>query len=138
MAKGRCLCGAVSYEADGQFDAAQVCHCTDCQRWTGGPFMGIEVDNILINGDVTWFKSSEWAERGFCGTCGSTLFWRLQSGAHITLTAGTLEDQSAVKTIKEHIFVDHQPCYYEFKGDAPRKTGTEAISEAMANLAEGH
>lgn len=137
MAKGRCLCGAVTYEAEGGLGTAQPCHCTDCQRWVGGPFMGVEPESVTIDGPVTWYRSSEWAERGFCATCGSTLFWRLQNGSHLTVTAGTLEDLSAVKGIREHIFVDHQPGYYDFKDDAPRKTGTEAIADAMASLAQG-
>ncbi|MEM6913729.1 MAG: GFA family protein [Pseudomonadota bacterium] len=138
MATGRCLCGAVSYEAYGNLNSVQPCHCTDCQRWSGGPFMGVEPETITINGDVTWYKSSEWAERGFCPQCGSTLFWRLQNGGHLTFAAGTLDDSSALAGIREHIFVDHQPRYYDFKDEAPRKTGTEVIAEAMANLAQDH
>ena len=137
MVTGRCLCGAVTYEAEGAFGSTQICHCTDCQRWSGGPFLGVEADSLITNGKETWYRSSEWGERGFCALCGSTLFWRLQNGAHITLTAGSMDDQTTLQGIREHIFVDHQPGHYDFKGDAPRKTGTEAIAEAMADLANG-
>ncbi|MEO1658370.1 MAG: GFA family protein [Pseudomonadota bacterium] len=97
MAKGRCLCGAVTYEAEGNFDSVQICHCTDCQRWSGGPFFGVSADSIITNGRETWFRSSEWAERGFCGNCGSTLFWRLHNGGSLTVTAGSLDDQSVLR-----------------------------------------
>ena len=32
---GQCLCGAVTFSADVAAEI-QACHCTQCQRWTGG------------------------------------------------------------------------------------------------------
>ena len=33
---GRCLCGGVCYEVDEPLMSASYCHCTRCQRRTGG------------------------------------------------------------------------------------------------------
>lgn len=32
---GSCLCGRVSYEVSGDFDAFYLCHCSRCQKDTG-------------------------------------------------------------------------------------------------------
>ncbi|MEM9810230.1 MAG: GFA family protein [Pseudomonadota bacterium] len=134
---GRCLCGAVTYEGAGDVRGVEVCHCTDCRRWMGGPFLGVHLERLTVKGPVRWFDSSEWAERGSCESCGSALFWRLKNGSAPTVTAGSLDDQSILKGVEAHIFVDHWPDHYAFADDAPRKTGTEAIAEAMAALTNG-
>ncbi|MDP6588038.1 MAG: GFA family protein, partial [Alphaproteobacteria bacterium] len=36
--KGRCACGAVSYEIDRTPLIVHACHCSDCQRLTGSAF----------------------------------------------------------------------------------------------------
>jgi hypothetical protein len=33
--KGGCLCGAVRYTAEADPTSATVCHCRDCQKFTG-------------------------------------------------------------------------------------------------------
>jgi hypothetical protein len=33
--KGSCLCGQVSYEITGQPMVPALCHCVNCQKWTG-------------------------------------------------------------------------------------------------------
>ena len=43
--------------------------------------------DMKIQGDVTWYASSDRAKRGFCGTCGSNLFWD-GGGQNISIFAG--------------------------------------------------
>ncbi len=128
---GHCLCGAVTYEGQGERGRVHLCHCSDCVRWTGGPFMGLQFsDGLTIKtGDVNWYDSSDWGERGSCSKCGSTLFWRLKQDHKITIvTAGSLDDTSDLEPIEEHIFIDHKPDYYDFAGDVPRLTGAEVFA----------
>ena len=35
---GGCLCGQVRYRAEAAETLHYLCHCTDCQRYGGGPF----------------------------------------------------------------------------------------------------
>ena len=43
---GQCLCGAVTFTAD-VGDGVLACHCTQCQRWTGGgPYLCVSVSDL--------------------------------------------------------------------------------------------
>ena len=127
---GRCLCHAVVYEGRGE-PHMHVCHCSDCRRWAGGPSFNVTfADGIDIAdpGTVNWFQSSDWAERGSCRACGSTLFYRMLDGSAINVSAGSLDDASSIGAIEEHIFIDSKPDYYDFTADAPRVTGAEVFA----------
>lgn len=129
--KGHCLCGGVQFET-GEIHHLDACHCAMCQRWTGGPFLGADYRNgeVTITKDETlsWYASSEWARRGFCNTCGSSLFYRLNGNEDFwAVCAGTL-DLSADTTISKEIFVDEKPAYYALSGERPRLTGAEFLA----------
>lgn len=131
---GKCLCGAVTFTGKGADTGIHVCHCSDCARWTGGPFMAVGFeDGIDLQGPVNWFKSSDWAERGSCTTCGSALFWRLQDGSMINVGVGNLDERANLTAIEEHIYVDHKPAFYNFADDAPRLTGAELLARHEAS-----
>jgi hypothetical protein len=73
---------------------------------------------------LSWYRSSETAERGFCNRCGSNLFWRptTEDDSTMYITAGTLDPPTGLK-IAEHLFVADQSDYYSINDDAPRKNG---------------
>ena len=56
------------------------CQCRMCQKFTGAPIMAattFRADGIRITkGEPKFYKSSEIAERGFCPSCGTSLFYR--------------------------------------------------------------
>ncbi len=126
---GGCLCGAVRYALETEPDHVDYCHCAMCARF-GGP-MGLEVPP----GGISWegeeqiqtHASSEWAERGFCKVCGSSLFWRMTAEGPgqgmISLNAGTLDDRNGLP-LKTEIYIDMKPDGFAFAGE--RKTMTEA------------
>jgi hypothetical protein len=69
-------------------------------------------------GAVRWFKSSNHAERGFCRTCGSSLFWRPADGTRMSVAAGAIDPPTGL-SIAHHIFVAEQSDYYDIRDDAP-------------------
>src|SRR5215203_872606 len=79
MLEGSCLCGAVTFQVTGSFSEIEVCHCSQCRKWTGHFFANIEVprDALQVHGEdrITWYRSSEKVRRGFCASCGSSLFF---------------------------------------------------------------
>lgn len=130
-ATGRCLCGAVAFEAKDVKTRYGVCHCGMCRRWTGGPFPGVEAPGgVTYSGEenIGLYRGSDWGERGFCKTCGSTLFWRAQDGSHLVLPVGAFDDQEPFELVSE-IFIDKKPPGYAFAGE--HKTMTEAEVFAM-------
>jgi hypothetical protein len=93
-ATGRCLCGDIEFTAQLPSKWVAHCHCTMCQRSGGSAFVtwvGLDEAKCQIRdrrGWLRWYKSSDQGERGFCGQCGSTLFFRSARWAgemHVTL-----------------------------------------------------
>ncbi len=77
---GGCLCGEIRYRVTGPVLDTNFCHCRMCQKFTGAPASAGSVyatDAVQITrGAPRYYRSSPFAERGFCGTCGSSLFYR--------------------------------------------------------------
>lgn len=130
---GGCLCGTVRYEAELQSTDAHACHCSICQKWAGGPAIGlhcVKTPDITGAENVGWYKSSKWGERGFCKTCGSKLFFRLDPsyGDIFSISVASLDNSKDVK-ITKHIYIESKPDYYDFADDAPRLTGEEFLAQ---------
>jgi hypothetical protein len=128
-ATGRCLCGAVTFTADGVESGFHVCHCSMCRHWSGGPLLSIGVASVKFDDEthLKRFASSAWAERGFCGQCGSSLFYRLKSADQYVINLGVFDDQSKFEIAGE-IYVEDKPPGYDFAGDHPRMTGEEFLA----------
>ena len=130
--KGRCLCGAVTVSATPARPHLEACHCDMCRRWGGIAFMGVQCGpEVSFTGEqhIARYKSSDWAERGFCRNCGSNLFYHFVPASNYSFPAGLFDDLGAM-ALTEEIFVDEQPGYYAFAQDTVRKTGAEVIAEA--------
>jgi len=76
---GRCQCGAVKYRVTGNMRDVVVCHCSQCLRIHGHApgYSAARKAEMTIEGEdnITWYRSSEEAQRAFCTKCGSSLFW---------------------------------------------------------------
>lgn len=81
-----CNCGALRAEVAGEPDAVVACHCTDCQRRTGS-VLGVGAyyprTRVTITGESKGFvrdtASGGRFRQNFCTTCGTTLFWSVDS-----------------------------------------------------------
>ena len=116
---GKCLCGAVQFEANDVEQHVHACHCSMCRRWGGGPALSVSVGSVTFTGEenITRYESSGWAERGFCSRCGSNLFYFLKPDRYI-LGTGTFDEQ--VFDFDGEIFCADKPDWYNFAGDHPR------------------
>ena len=120
-ATGRCLCGAITFEAVGVETEIHACHCSMCRRWSGGgPGFATQVESVTFTGESSLgrYDSSDWAERGFCKTCGSCLFYRLKPDTYI-LSIGSFDDPDAF-VLHGEIYHDDKPTTYALAGDHPR------------------
>lgn len=101
-ATGGCLCGAVRYAVRGSLRDVVLCHCTMCRRLHGhvGAYTATEKDALEFTCErgLAWRRSSQMAQRGFCRECGSVLFWRADARDTISVTAGSLDDATGLKT----------------------------------------
>ena len=125
--EGHCLCGAVTVRAAPMRRHVEACHCTRCRRWCGIAFVGVMCgSDVEIDGEqhVVRYRSSDWAERGFCGRCGSNLFYHYLPLDTYGFTAGLFSDE-AFLPLAEEIFIDEKPGYYAFDAESEKLTGAE-------------
>ena len=80
MIKGGCLCCAVRYTAEADPTSATVCHCRDCQKFTGSAFAAlvrVTKEALTIEGELKTFSSIGGSGnpilRHFCPECGSSI-----------------------------------------------------------------
>ncbi len=126
-ATGGCLCGAVRYEILGDLRGIVNCHCSKCRRFHGnfGAYTSIKFDNLKLveKRGLKWFRSvtdeTPNVERGFCGECGSSLFWHPRDQKIIAVAAGSLDDPTGLKTIG-HVWISQISDYYEIHDDLPQ------------------
>jgi hypothetical protein len=79
---GQCQCGAVRFEAEIDPAKVAICHCTDCQQFSGSPWRAsvpapADTFRITQGRPQTYIKTAEsGAQRlqAFCGACGSALY----------------------------------------------------------------
>ena len=122
--EGGCLCGAVRYRITAPFRPVIACHCRQCARWSGHVVAATAVALTRFaylsgdDDDVTWYAASPHAERGFCGRCGSNLFWRETAADHLSIMAGTL-DQPTGLMLGANIYVADKSDYYQINDDLP-------------------
>jgi hypothetical protein len=123
MATGRCLCGAVSYEVQGPLRAVLICHCQECRRWHGHVSASTAArreDLVLVEErGLRWIESPQsdaGARRGFCGECGSSLFWDAPRRQTISIAAGTLDGSTGLH-VAGHWYVSQAGDYYEIPPD---------------------
>ncbi len=80
-------------------------------------------DDLTIHGDdkVTWYRSSEKVQRGFCSLCGSTLFWNptIDGYKFISIGMGAFESPTGVRLAK-HTFVGDKGDYYDISDGVPQ------------------
>lgn len=124
--KGGCYCGKVRYSARLPGPGLIECHCTQCRRQAGHRYAAAitSAGNVEVEGGegVTWFRASSEAERGFCATCGSHLFWKSTQNEDFGLLAASIEDAPALRLAK-HIFVEDKGSYYEIADGLPQFNG---------------
>lgn len=77
------------------------------------------------------YRSSEWAERGFCATCGTHLFYLLLPSREYILPAGLFQDQEF--TLTNEIFIDEKPGYYALKNETEKMTGQQVREQFAPN-----
>ncbi len=125
MHKGSCLCGAVRFTVAGDLPPPDACHCSQCRKQTGHYLASTDVLKTALSIEETealaWFASSENIRRGFCGACGSTLFWEPRHRDRIAVAMGAFDTPTGIK-LDHHIFVADKGDYYEITDGLPQSS----------------
>lgn len=134
-AHGHCLCGKVHVTANRCQPHVHACHCDMCRKWTGGPLLSLDCGtDVTFEGaeHIGTYASSDWAERGFCKVCGTSLFYRAKGSGEYYMPAGLFDDESQFD-FQSQIFIDRKPDYYTFANQTENMTEAEVF--AMFNAA---
>jgi hypothetical protein len=108
----------------GRLRDVMICHCVFCRRMNThvGAYTSCTscaVADLQIESQRT-LRSSPKARRGFCGKCGSALFWEPTPLTHISISAGSLNEPTGLK-IKEHHCSAQKGNYYEITDGLPQR-----------------
>jgi hypothetical protein len=129
QAAGRCLCGAVQYEVDGPLRGVVLCHCIECRRWHGHICAMTSAERshlrLVEERGLRWIASPDsdaHARRGFCSECGSSLFWDAPDLDTVSISAGTVDAPTGLRTV-EQIYTEQPGDYYELDASIPRGAG---------------
>lgn len=131
---GRCYCGALHYEAEGEAQFRAECHCRECQYISGGGpnyFMALPKDGFrYTKGEPKRFARDDLetpVTREFCGNCGTHIVSLPQGLDAVILKVGTLDDpatgygapKAAIYTIDKqpfHVIPEGMPCFERLPG----------------------
>ena len=121
---GGCLCGAVRYRTTADPMRAVICHCGICRKVSGAAFLSFvhfpKDAFTWTSGAPTRYRSSAYAERGFCPQCGSTLTMHedvLDDRVQVSL--GSLDRPEAVRP-NDHVWSESQLPWLVISDDLPR------------------
>ncbi|MEX1033625.1 MAG: GFA family protein [Cellvibrionaceae bacterium] len=97
MITGGCRCGEIEYSCAKPPSYVGNCHCLDCQKFTGAPFVNWATfkrgDFALTQGQPKEVSCTQGVHRGFCGDCGTQLYWRKDDQpVWIDITVGSLDN----------------------------------------------
>ncbi len=91
--------------------------------------MEVTCQDVRFDGEenIRRFRSSDWAERGFCTECGSNLFYHIIDSGDYQIAAGLFDDQSKLR-FSLQVFTDSKPQFYEFANKTKMMTAAEVIA----------
>jgi class 3 adenylate cyclase len=115
---GGCGCGEIRYRITEPAVDTCFCHCRMCQKFTGAPVTAGSIYPIgaveFTKGEPKYYRSSPFADRGFCANCGTSLTYRPSIPAvsaawadWILIYIGSL-DNPAPNVPKWHLGVESQ------------------------------
>jgi hypothetical protein len=124
---GGCLCGKIRYTANTDPLFVGVCHCRDCQKFTGSAFatvVGLRKSAVMMTGSLRGFTkrgdSGKPIVRLFCPECGSSVMDEAEMMPSVVMiAAGTLDDATWVKPTTQ-VYCSSSQTWVELGGQIKR------------------
>ena len=118
-----CLCESIKIKTKGYHRNVSNCHCIQCRKTHGiyGAYSNVKDKDIkFINKkNLSWFKSSRNAKRGFCKKCGASIFFKIKDSDNISIAAGMFDKPTKLKTMR-NIFVRTKSDFYKITDKLPK------------------
>jgi hypothetical protein len=123
MICGGCLCGAIRYEGIGKPYNVTHCHCEDCRKSAGAPFVtwaSFSRDNFKFTNEKP--REIAWAGRvrSFCPACGTALTFMSEPDADEIDVAVATFDQPNVVTPADHIWTADRISWIKLADNLPQ------------------
>jgi hypothetical protein len=124
---GRCHCGALEWEAEVEPEKASICHCTDCQKFSGAPFRASVPTRPgqfrFTRGQPSIYvktaDSGNHRAQAFCGACGSPVYAAAAVDPQVyNLRVGTLAERTEI-TPNRQIWTSSALAWTEHARDLP-------------------
>jgi hypothetical protein len=127
IARGRCLCGEVTYELAGLPEMVQNCHCSRCRRARSAAHA---TNAFFRREQLTWVRGEDRIEnfalpgakrfgQAFCRRCGSAVPRVVASTGYVVVPCGSLDDPPG-RFPRGHIFMASKAPWYEVSDSLPR------------------
>lgn len=121
---GTCLCGANRFHLPGPMGEVTACHCRQCRKTSGHHSASFDADEASLHWSARHqaeHRSPGGATRGFCPTCGSSLWFRAADGA-FSLECGAIANPTGGR-LAAHIFTADKGDYYGLTDGLPQHPG---------------
>ncbi|WP_299496564.1 GFA family protein [uncultured Shewanella sp.] len=122
---GSCLCQAVKFDINGEFEQFFLCHCQYCQKDTGSAHAAnlFSSSASLVwrqgQGMITTFHLPGTRHvKSFCHICGSALPNLQMEGQLLAVPAGSLDEPLEVKP-NAHLFGSSSAAWYKELAELP-------------------
>ncbi len=137
---GGCLCGAIRYACTELPCDVHYCHCRLCQKAFGNVFAVFgslpRTAFYFTRGTPQFYRSTPYAERGFCRDCGTPLTFAYLRSDWIAVAIGSLDRPNAVRP-EMHWGIESQVPWLILHDGLPRKP-IEGDPDYMAMRGTGH
>jgi hypothetical protein len=123
---GGCACGAIRFEITAPFIGVGACHCTDCQKASGGGpnYVALTPKSALLvtRGEAKLYlrngDSGAEVARAFCSDCGTPLWGIPAHQPFTTVKLGALDDHSDL-TPAIHVYAASAPRWHVIEDGLP-------------------
>ena len=134
MQEGKCLCGAVSWQATGPENWAGFCHCESCRRNCASPvtaFFGVPNGSWRWTGETpNTYQHTEHATRYFCAKCGTPMaYFSARWPDEIHFYAAALTDPESFKP-NEHFHYGERLSWLNLTDDLPKHNSSADPNQA--------
>ncbi len=136
--RGRCLCGVIEFELDGDIPNLYQCHCSLCRKVTGSAanaafiIASDQFEWISGSGQIREFITESGFKSHFCSTCGSPVPNLTSNDSAYWIPVGLLEASSQLELVA-HLYVESRASW-DVIADAGEQFDEMPDAEALDRL----